>query len=247
MKKQRLLLGISMAALIFSADCIAQDAKVSVPLYHATYSIGRNDFRIGSANFSLIQNKDGTYTYTSVSKATGLAALFVNDTVTETSRFKLVNGKLQSLQYAYEHTGNDKDKKDNIQFEWDKNVAHSEDGGKQHTLPIKSGTYDRLLAQLAISMDLQAGWGVEDYPVLNHNEIKVYHLLRRDNTDLKTPAGTFETVMITRRDPHKDRVTTFWLAPKLDYLPVQMEQTEPGKATVSLVLTEIHFDKDNFK
>ena len=34
-----------------------------------------------------------------------------------------------------------------------------------------------------------------------------------------------------------------WLAPKLDYLPVQMQQTEPGKVTITLVLTEIHFDK----
>jgi len=37
------------------------------------------------------------------------------------------------------------------------------------------------------------------------------------------------------------------LVPKLDYLPVQMQQTEPGKATISLVLTEIHFDDKNSK
>jgi len=45
--------------------------------------------------------------------------------------------------------------------------------------------------------------------------------------------------VIARRDPHSDRVLTFWLAPKLDYLPVQIEQTEPGKSTISFVLTEI--------
>ena len=78
--------------------------------------------------------------------------------------------------------------------------------------------------------------------MLDHNEINVYHMLRQENTDLKTPAGNYETVVIARRDPHKDRVTTFWLAPKLDYLPVQMQQTEPGKATISLVLTEIKLD-----
>ncbi len=52
---------------------------------------------------------------------------------------------------------------------------------------------------------------------------------------------------IAGRHPHKDRVTTFWLAPKLDYLPVQMEQTEPGKATISLVLLDIKFDTPNSK
>ncbi len=46
-----------------------------------------------------------------------------------------------------------------------------------------------------------------------------------------------------RHDEKKNRTTTFWLAPKLGYLPVQMRQTEPGKATISLVLTEIKFEQ----
>ena len=50
-----------------------------------------------------------------------------------------------------------------------------------------------------------------------------------------------------RHDEKKNRTTTFWLAPKLGYLPVQMRQTEPGKATISLVLTEIKFDTANLK
>ncbi|MHB8425934.1 MAG: hypothetical protein ACYDB9_12435 [Gammaproteobacteria bacterium] len=36
--------------------------------------------------------------------------------------------------------------------------------------------------------------------------------------------------------------TRRWLAPRLDYLPVQMQQTEPGKATITLVLTETKLD-----
>ena len=50
-----------------------------------------------------------------------------------------------------------------------------------------------------------------------------------------------------RHDEKKNRTTTFWLAPKLGYLPVQMRQTEPGKTTISLVLTEIKFDTANLK
>jgi hypothetical protein len=50
-------------------------------------------------------------------------------------------------------------------------------------------------------------------------------------------------------DPSQGRPprTRRWLAPKLNYLPVQMRQTEPGKTTISLVLTEIHFDTRNSK
>ena len=54
---------------------------------------------------------------------------------------------------------------------------------------------------------------------------------------------TDSSIRCFRRD--ENRATTFWLAPKLDYLPVEMRQTEPGKATISLVLTEIRFDDRN--
>ena len=50
------------------------------------------------------------------------------------------------------------------------------------------------------------------------------------------------TQPLAHHDEKKNRTTTFWLSPKLDYLPVQMRQTEPDKVTISLVLTEFHFD-----
>lgn len=245
MKHPRLILSIFMATLIFSATCIAQDGEIAVPLYQATYSVGYGSLRAGIASFSLSRNEDGTYTYKSLTKTAGLAALFRNDVVMETSHFRVMDGRLQPLEYTYEHTAKDKDDKETIQFDWTKGVAYTEEDGKQKSLAIKAGIYDRLLAQLAISMDLQAGKDIEDYPVLGHDEINIYHMLRQDNTDLKTPAGNYETVVIARRALHKQRVTTFWLAPKLDYLLVQMEQTEPDKDTWSLVLTDIKIDKTN--
>ncbi len=246
-KNQPLFMGALLAALLCSITGAARGAELRIPLYKADYSVGRNSLRLGTARFSLTQNKDGTYTYTSVSQAAGLAALFLSDVITETSHFKMMDGKLQSLQYTYEHTGNDKDKRENIRFDWDKGVAHSNEGGKQHALPLTAGTYDRLLAQLAVSVDLEAGQTVGEYRVLDHNEISIYHMQPQGNTDLKTPAGKYEVIKLARKDPKKNRVTTFWLAPKLDYLPVQMQQTEPGKATISLVLTDIKFDTPNSK
>jgi len=236
------LLSTIMAALLLCSAVQAQDNPIEIPVYQASYSVGLGSITAGNAQFTLKRNADGTYTYQSLTKSTGLAALFFNDVVTENSHFRVTDGKLQSLSYSYDHSRNGKDEKQDIQFDWAKGVAHTDEDGKQQTLPIKTGIYDRLLAQLAISMDLQAGKDVEDYPALYHNEINVYHMLLQDNTDLKTPAGTYETVVIARRDPHNDRAITFWLAPKLDYLPVQMEQTEPDKSTISLVLTDIKFD-----
>ncbi|MGH8377771.1 MAG: DUF3108 domain-containing protein, partial [Gammaproteobacteria bacterium] len=110
--------GITILLLVtFSA---AADATPVIPLYHATYSVDRNDLRIGTANFSLTQNKDGTYTYQSVTQASGLAALFFSDVITETSHFTVSNGHLQPLLYSYTPAGNDHDKPESIRFDWNK-------------------------------------------------------------------------------------------------------------------------------
>ena len=77
--------------------------------------------------------------------------------------------------------------------------------------------------------------------------MQIFRLHAAGKEKLKTSAGKFDTVEVARKDEKKNRTTTFWLAPKLDYLPVQMQQTEPGKATISLVLTEIKFDTANPK
>ena len=236
-----------LAALLFGSASQAQDNPAKVPIYQASYSVGLGSIKAGDARFTLKRDADGTYTYSSVTTAAGLVALFRSDVITETSHFRVIQDKLQSLHYTYDHSGNGKDEKQDIRFDWAQGIAHTTDDGRQKTLTVKPGTYDRLLAQLAISMDLAEGRDVETYPILLHGEINVYHMLRQDNTDLKTPAGYYETDVIARRDPHSDRVLTFWLAPKLDYLPVQIQQTEPGKATISLMLTGIKFDSENSK
>ncbi|MGA9852636.1 MAG: DUF3108 domain-containing protein [Gammaproteobacteria bacterium] len=224
-----------LLSCVFSAALAAAPA---IPLYHATYSMGS----VLTADFSLTQNKDGTYTYRSVTQTSGLVALFRRITFTETSHFAVAHGNLQPLLYSYIRSDNGNDQSETIQFDWNKGVAYSTNGGKPRMLPLKAGTYDRLLAQLAISMNLEAGKTVEDYPVLDHNKINIYHMQQQGSTTLKTPAGEYEVIEIARKALKKDRVTTFWLAPKLDYLPVQMQQTETGKATISLVLTKIKLD-----
>ncbi|HEX5339564.1 MAG TPA: DUF3108 domain-containing protein [Gammaproteobacteria bacterium] len=220
----------------------AQAAEPHIPLYHASYSASRNDLRVGTAAFSLTRNQDGSYTYQSVTRPSGLAALFFSDVITESSQFGISNGKPQPLLYNYRHSGNDHDKPERIRFDWTKHTAASGTDKQCKTLPIHSGIYDRALAQLAISLDLAAGKLADTYQVLDHGRIIDYRMQHGSDTKLETPDGTYQVIEVARKDPKKNRTTTFWLAPKLDYLPVQIQQTEPGKATITLTLTEIKFD-----
>ena len=75
--------------------------------------------------------------------------------------------------------------------------------------------------------------------IVNDGKIKRYHFKRRNRDVLATPAGDFETVIVMREDPESKRRTIFWLAPKHQWLPVKMQQREPGKATITFVLTKL--------
>lgn len=228
--------------LLALASTSATAAAPAIPLYHATYAVNRNDLHIGNARFSLTREANGTYDYQSVTQASGLASLFFSDVITEISYFAVNANGLQPLLYSYTDTGHGHNRDQTIHFNWAKHTAESTQGDAHKSFPLKPGTYDRALAQLALSVDMAAGHLPEEYRILDHGEFQNYRMQRTGEAQLKTPAGSYSTVKVARNDKKKNRVTTFWLAPGLDYLPAQMQQTEPGKATITLVLTEIHLD-----
>ncbi len=234
--------------LLIVTSTAARATPPVIPLYHASYAAYRNSLRIGNADFALTRDPAGSYIYQSVTRPAGLVALFVSDVVTETSRFAVENGRLQPLRYAYSHTSDDRKNTESIRFDRHKGLAYGDDNGKRRTLRLPSNVYDRLLAQLAISLDSARNQLAGSYRVLNHNKIRTFNLQRGSPALLHTPAGAYQTIEVSWHDDrHKARVTAFWLAPKLGYLPVRMRQTEPGKATISLVLADIKFDTANSK
>lgn len=234
--------------LVLFAACVlfgihpACATTTSLRLYHASYAVSRNGFQIGVADFTLRRNRDGSYDFQSVTHATGLAALFFSDVVTESSHFQIKDGQLEPMLYEYTHSGGDHGRSEKIRFDWTARRADSVDGKQHKSIAIEPGIYDRALAQLAISLDVANDRLADVYRVLDHGEISSYRMERDDDVRLSTRAGKFQTLKVARKDSRKKRVTTFWLGTTLDYLPVKIEQTEPGKATIDLVLIEIKFD-----
>lgn len=234
---------IALAACLWLslASAVAADG-IAIPPYHADYSVSRNSLAIGVAKFTLTENADGSYTYQSVTHPAGVAALFFSDVVTETTHFEVEDGAPRSLLYSFSQTGGSHEKAETIQFDWQKRAAYTGEDGKNRPTRIETGTADRFLAQLLISLDAAAGKSGGQYTVLDHHELTTYTLSAQPVARLHTPAGEFDAVVLERKDPVKGRVMDFWLAPKLHYLPVQLQQREPDKATITLTLTDIGFD-----
>ncbi|HEX5314136.1 MAG TPA: DUF3108 domain-containing protein, partial [Gammaproteobacteria bacterium] len=154
---------------------------------------------------------------------------------------------LRPLVYAYTDSGHP-DHNETISFDWDNDRAHDIRGGKEKLIPIAPGMLDRLTAQLEISRELAAGVPLtEPYLVVKGGEINAYHLRRDGQKKIDTPTGRFDTTVVVREDPDSHSTTVFWLAPQYRWLPVKIEQREPGEATYSFVLTHLQWLKQDGK
>lgn len=208
--------------------------------FRMDYHVLRDGWHLGNAEFTL-ERRDGAWEFLSRAHASGLAALFVHSTFSESSRFTVRAGVLHPSGYTYTDSGNPKHD-ERIVFDWARHEAKDTKGGETKMLPLASGMLDRLTAQLELSRELSAGIDLPaTFVVVNGGEIKRYHMKRSGHDEIATPAGNFETVHVVRKDPKSKRVTAFWLAPKYQWLPVKIEQREPGKATVTFVLTKLHW------
>lgn len=218
----------------------ALPAALGIPAFRMTYRALRNGWHIGTATFTLERDGGGWHFY-SVAHATGFASWFFHSTYRESCRFVMADHEIRPLLYSYTDSGR-RDRDETIRFDWSADEARDTNGGHAKTLRLAPGMLDRLSAQLEISRELAAGGPLADpYLIVNGGEIKRYHLQRGKRTQITTPTGNFETVMVVRSDPDSGRANRFWMAPAYAWLPVKMQQIEPGGATYTFVLDHLEW------
>lgn len=228
------------AALLLAAlPLAAQPGELT--LFKAEYA---GSVSLGSlaCRMTLTHNADGSYTLESSSHAVGFASMFVKDVVTETSRFEMHDGRLRPLEYRYIRSGGKHEKSETIHFDWAKNSARTVENGQEKLTPLTTGVIDRLLLQLVLGLDAESGRLHSEYTVLDHHELASFAPPVLADQRIHVPEGYYDTLLAERQDKGSKRVTDFWLAPQLHYLPVQIQQREPGGDTYTLALTSVDFD-----
>ena len=226
--------------LLLSCLPLAAQADGPIPFkasYEGSVSLGSLACKV-----TLTRDGDGSYRFESTSHAIGFAAMFVKDVITETSRFEMVDGRPRPLEYRYTRSGGKHERSETIHFDWDKNTAHTVENGEERSAPLTAGVTDRLLLQLLLGLDAENGKLQGEYQVLDHHELSSFAPPAPEDRSIRVPEGRYDTLMVERQDKGSKRTTDFWLAPTLHYLPVQIEQREPGEDTYTLALTSVSFD-----
>ena len=86
--------------------------------------------------------------------------------------------------------------------------------------------------------DMMNGGTAPQYTLFDTDKMRVANVKRVGTKKIKTKAGTFEVVGIQHQKEGSSRVTTFWTAEELGFLPVIMEQHRKGKLNFRATLVK---------
>lgn len=207
--------------------------------YIAVYEVSHGSIMLGDSTFMLVHFPalgEDCYQLQGFADPMGLAALLTSP-IHELSRFCVENGRLQSRYYRIARKGGDRDENYSLMFDWG-NHQVTTNGEKPRSLPTEG--LDRMVMELKMRRLLEKNGGaVPDEPYVflqvEDDEIKPFAMQKAKNEVMTTPAGRFDTILMHRvNDPKREM--RFWLAPKLDYLPVRVEFQKKGKTKNSFVL-----------
>ena len=220
-------LGLACTALVLEANPVPQPTG-----FELTYKIKAYGFAVGEMQISLTETDDADiYIYENLTRALGLAKAFRSGIMSETSRFRVTPAGLVPIQYDLNDSTENPDDDTHIAFDWTAGIADSLYEGERRDIEIEPGTLDRMSADLAVILDLQAGNGPERYQMVHRNALRVYEFEYLGEEDIKTPAGKFSTVKYRRQRPGSKRSGIIWFSPALCYHVVQVESLKNDKRT----------------
>jgi hypothetical protein len=196
--------------LLISVAGLAQAAPPA--RIEIAYEVARDGSVVADV-VEVLEHGDGRYLITETSKGRGLYAL--------AGRFKRASRGLvdasgvRPLEFTDERPGRDS----RAAFDWQARTVTSQYKGAPQVLQMPAGVQDRLSFLLAFALfpprEKTVTYNIADGRGLSAQQYSVAAGGR-----LKTPAGEFSTLKLTRVKQH-ERIET-WLAAELGHLPVRV-------------------------
>ncbi|MFO1423417.1 MAG: DUF3108 domain-containing protein [Candidatus Competibacteraceae bacterium] len=207
--------------------------------YQARYEVYASGFSVGEAVITLTAAEPSAYRMTSDVRPNGLVALLASGRIHEQVSGEIHDGAIQPRQYERVLDTGKKSNHMQLRFDWSAGQVQAHYNADQATLPLGPGVVDPLSLQLVVMVDLQRGKVPSQYSLVDRTEIKTYQIRNQGREVLDTPLGRLNTVLINQYTPGKTRMTTFWVAPELRYLPVRIMQEKDGKEELRMEIRAV--------
>ena len=225
-----------LAALLLlsvAASTLAAPVRELPERFEATFLLEAAGTKVARTRWSLAPGAGGTYVSTSRTEPIGVFSLIRDDTRVERSEWTYEGDWLQPLTYRYERTGR-KAREIDIEFDWKTNIARHDSPGAVWRLPVPHGTLDKFNYILALMRDLSRGERHVEYAIADGGRLRRYVLTNVGEERIETALGTFDTTVIRRKRENSKRLTTFWCAKELGFLPVKIVHVERDGKSMTL-------------
>lgn len=227
----------SLLALDSMAAAVANGLPVAP--YQARYEVYASGFSIGEGVISLTTTGPGTYQMSSDVRPNGLVALLASGRIHEQVSGEIRDGAIRPSQYERLLDTGRKSTTMQLRFDWPAGQVLARSDAEQATLPLSPGVVDPLSLQLVVMGDLKRGQVPDRYSLVDKIQIKTYQIRNQGEETLSTPLGRLRTVRINQYTPGKTRMTTFWVAPDLQYLLVRISQEKDGKEELRMEIRAV--------
>ena len=225
LKTSALASGVSTTLLFagFSSQAFAMSP------FQASYQFSYNGKNMGSATRTLSKSGNN-WTYVFAAKAGAIAS------ATETSHFSLNGNNIISNNFNRSSKILVHNNTMSIKFNPNAKTINTKKDDKARSFAWKSGVLDELNAELQLREDLKASGLKSSYAIADAKEVESRRFVKQGTEKVKTSYGTFDTIKVVMKHDKPNRDTIFWLAPKLDYVPVKVSHQD-GTTSYGLLLT----------
>lgn len=186
------------------------------------------DYDISSGNMIIVHMKrrlslsdNGEYRFESNSRPSKAISWLLKDRISEYSLWQFHQQQPRPVHYHYQRRGGKKLKHIELEFNWQQNRVSDAQRSPPWSSKIPPLTSDKLLYQLQLMLDLQAGKENLSYTIVDSGKIRDYVFKRIGTEIIQVPLGRYETIKLQRITAK--RTTTIWCAPELDFLPIRIE------------------------
>jgi hypothetical protein len=225
-------LAITLGLLATSASSAAS-LQPFVAQYQARYTW----LSVGDIRLELRRDTaPGRWILESRGDASGLARLVASAPLVQTSWIEVQGAQVRPLKFRFDD-GSDRATEDiSIDFDWKAGRAAGTSKERIVDVELPANAQDPVSFQFAMMIALQNDREPGQLPMIDGPKPAIYEQTFLRKETIKTPAGTFDTLVYNSGRPGASRQTTMWLAPSLGYLAVQIEQHRKGKKLFAMYL-----------
>lgn len=223
MNVQHIAIPLGAWALAATALNTTQAGEAMRP-FEATYTVNWHGLTAGVSSLTLEHQQGDRWLYRQEATARGIFRALPIGQVSTRSELEIGPEGVRPIHYTADDGTSSRKRDIDVRFDWEHLRISGVAAEQKVDEPLKPGTQDDLSVQIALMQALADGRTPESITTYGDRGLREYRYLRDGEESITTAMGPLATVVFHTERTGSPRVTRYWCAPSLGYLPVKVQQ-----------------------